>query len=105
MKPPVFSLIHILSKYLNMGVSLEDLIPRCTQNAAKIMGLDAQIGDIVPGKNADITLFNVIDQVTHFTDFTNKEWVGTKYIQPVMTIKDGVIYYLNPQYVNIVTKG
>ena len=105
MKPPVFSLIHTLSKYLNMGVCLEDLIPACTAIPARIMGTDAQMGSIAPGKNADITLFDVIDQAVSFTDSARKEFVGQKYIEPVLTVKNGVILFLNPRYVNIIARG
>lgn len=105
MKPPVFSLVNILTKYLALGVDFADLIPMCTSNAAKIMGLEKTIGDILPGKNADIALFNIIDQTISFNDFTNKTLVGQKNIEPVMTLKNGVIVYLNPTYVHILRRG
>lgn len=105
MKPPVFSLVYILSKYLALGMKLTDIIPTCTSNAAKIMGLSDSIGAIISGNNADITIFNIIDQKIIFQDFNGKILVGEKSIEPVVTIKDGVILFLNPRYVDIVRRG
>jgi dihydroorotase len=55
---PMFDLPTVLSKFLAMGIGLEDVIERATAAPAKLLGLEGQIGTLRPGAQADVAIFD-----------------------------------------------
>lgn len=53
---PVFDLPTTMSKFLYLGMPLEDVIRATTSAPAKAMGLQDRLGSLLPGKQADIVL-------------------------------------------------
>jgi dihydroorotase len=51
-----FSLTHAMTELLACGLSLEQIVPMVTSNAARMLGLDGQIGTLAPGAEADISV-------------------------------------------------
>lgn len=50
----VYSLLHVMSKYLNMGMSFFDILRAVTATPARLMKMQGQIGTLAPGACADI---------------------------------------------------
>ena len=46
------------AKTLRYGMSEEDALKSITLNPAKLLGIDARVGSIEVGKDADLALFN-----------------------------------------------
>lgn len=57
---PVYSIETVMSKLLNLGLSLEDVVQANTYNAAQAYHLDG-LGQLKVGSLADFTIFDVID--------------------------------------------
>lgn len=89
----VFSLPFILSKYLNMGVALKDIIRSCTEAPARVIGEEETIGTLEEGAFADICILRIIDKEVEFLDSNKKIFVGNKLIKNEATIKDGVVVF------------
>jgi dihydroorotase len=66
---PMFDLPTTLSKFLNLGLSLPDVIERATSRPARAMGRP-DLGNLAPGSIADIALFRIEHGETTLYDVT-----------------------------------
>ena len=57
---PVYSIETVMSKLLNLGLALEDVVQANTYNAAQAYHLDG-LGQLKVGSLADFTIFDVLD--------------------------------------------
>ncbi len=88
----------VLSKWLNLGMSLQEVIKACTYNPAKIHHLNNGLGTLEAGANANITIFKVIDKDFRMKNRMNEEFSGTKLIVPQCSIINGEIMYRNVEF-------
>ncbi|MFH1489567.1 MAG: amidohydrolase family protein, partial [Pseudomonadota bacterium] len=91
---PVVNLGFVLSKFLNMGMSLEEILQRVTVNPAKAIGRP-DLGTLTAGSPADIAVFKVIKEDITFVDSRKSRLKGDRYLRNVMTVSDGRIVF-NP---------
>jgi dihydroorotase len=54
-----FSLTHAMTELMACGVPLEQVVPMVTSNAARMLGLDGQLGTLAPGAVADVSVLAV----------------------------------------------
>ncbi|MBP3965835.1 amidohydrolase/deacetylase family metallohydrolase [Paenibacillus lignilyticus] len=64
---PVYSLAHVMSKFLCLGYSLSEVIEAVTANAAEWLG-KPELGRIRAGDRANLTLFSVKEERALFFD-------------------------------------
>ena len=93
-KPKCFALPYIMSKYLALGMSVEEVIRRVTGNAAAF-GKWERKGKIAEGMDADLCIMKLAEQKTVFKDYRDCEIEGDRLFSPQLTIKDGTIVYRN----------
>ena len=91
---PVIDLLHVMSKYLNMGMPIEEVIYRTTKRPAEIIGHE-ELGDLKIGGEADIALLDIREGDFGFADAGHASMRGTKKLECIMTIRAGEIVY-NP---------
>lgn len=99
MKPPAYSLSHILTELLNLGMRFEELLPRVTSTPARQIEAD-QNGFLIPGAPADLALFCLEKKKVHFKDHYGSHMEGDQILRPMMTIKDGRILYRQYDFFN-----
>ncbi len=92
-KDPVFSLPYVLSKYLLLGMKLEDILAACTYTPAKALGLADMLGRLEPGYEGDITVFKVKEKTIVFGDTQKRKRTGSQAIVPQMTVCRGSVVY------------
>jgi predicted amidohydrolase len=92
-RPAVFNLAFVLSKYLNLGMPLEQAIACCTSNPARILGCSDSIGQLGTGAEADIAVFKLMEKETDFGDRKGEILKGKLLLKPMLTIKRGEIVY------------
>ena len=92
-KDPVFSLPFIMSKYLMLGMSVEQIIERVTINPARLMRGEERYGTLSVGSLADVAIFDIIDKEVTYSDTANEKRTGKKVFLPLMTFKGGEIVY------------
>lgn len=92
-KPQIFNMMFLLSKYLNMGLKLSDIIERCTARPAKALNMEGEIGCLSPGVCADIAVIKILDRKVHFEDWDGDSLVGEKLLKTMTTIRDGQIVF------------
>ncbi len=99
-KHPVISLPYVMSKYINMGMTIEEVFCCCTRTPALWMGMQGSIGTLAPGAFADVAVFKLINQEAVFYDYSGDCIRGDKLLVPQMTIKDGVIMFRQASFNN-----
>lgn len=85
---PVYSLAFVMTKFLCMGFSAEQILRCVTEKAADLLSLPAK-GYLKPGFDADITLFNLKEEPTELTDAEGEQRIGTHRFIPVAAIVGG----------------
>lgn len=78
---PVYSLANVLSKFLHLGYSLEEVIASVTVRAASWLG-KPELGRIQVGDPANLTLFSVEDKPATLIDSEGEERNAHKIIEP-----------------------
>ena len=85
---PMFDLPTTLSKFLNLGMSLPDVIERATINPAKAIGL-SDLGTLTLGGPADIALFRLESGDYVFHDVAMEARPGTQRLVSTQTLLAG----------------
>ena len=94
----VFSLPFIMSKYLNMGMSLFDVVNAVTRTPARLMKMQGQIGTLAPGALADIAIVKIRKEKIVFEDTQGVRMNGDRYIDNCATISNGQIVYRRQRF-------
>jgi dihydroorotase len=89
---PVFDLATTLSKFLHMGMSLEDVIRRATSNPAKALAFPSGIGSLKEGSTADIAVFELREAPWEMVDSMREKRAGKWRLRPMATLKAGRVY-------------
>jgi dihydroorotase len=88
-------IINVMSKFLNMDMSLNEVIAKATWSSAKIIKRE-DLGHLSIGAVADITILNLREGDFGFIDTKGKKMKGNKKLECELTIRDGkVVYDLN----------
>ncbi len=87
----VFSLLTTMSKFLTIGVSLDELIRMTTLHPAKVLKQENQRGSLAVGMPADISILEMKEGDYVFDDgIEGKKFNGNRLLTPFITIKSGV---------------
>ena len=85
----VIDLVTTLSKFLYLGLSVEQAIRKVTGEPARILRFPEKIGTLQAGAIADVSILNVEQENVEFFDSTREKRVGHQRIVPVATVKGG----------------
>ena len=89
---PVFDLATTLSKFLHLGLTLEQVVERATTNAANAFHFTNGLGTLRVGAEADVAVFSLAEGNFEFTDSLGAKRTGHQKLVPVATVKGGKIY-------------
>lgn len=90
---PVFDLPTTMSKLLNFGVSIDDVVLRVTANPARAIGAAGRLGTLQPGATADVGVFDLEEGAFEFIDTDGNRITGNKRLVAALTVKDGRVWY------------
>jgi dihydroorotase len=86
---------NVMSKFLAMGMSFQDVVLRSTWNPAQVIQRP-DLGHLSVGAEADLAVFNVREGEFGYTDVRKTAVVGTKKLEAELTIRAGkVVWDLN----------
>jgi dihydroorotase len=89
---PVYDLATTLSKFLHLGMSLEEVIRRATSNPAKALAFPAGTGSLKEGATADVAVFELREAPWEMVDSMGEKRPGKWRLRPLATVKAGRIY-------------
>ncbi len=78
-----------MSKFLNMGLSLEDVVAKATVEPGKIIGRVPGLGTLQVGAPADVAIFDLVDGPVEFVDTRNHKRSGARKLVPALTVRGG----------------
>ena len=88
-------MLNTMSKFLNMGMSLADVIRANTSRAAEVIKR-ADLGHLGPGAEADLTVLNLRRGKFGFVDVQGGKLMGDQKLECELTVKGGrVMWDLN----------
>jgi dihydroorotase len=85
-------LANVLSKFINMGMSVQDAIARATWAPANVINRK-ELGHLSVGAEADVAVFNVRKGDFGFVDVRGTKLKGTQKLEAELTIRAGKIVW------------
>ena len=79
----------VMSKFLGLGMPLEEVVARATSEPGRVIGHVPGLGTLAIGAPADLALFDLVDGPVEFVDTRNNKRAGTRKLVPVLTVKGG----------------
>ena len=96
---PVFSLVVSMSKFLAVGLTLDQLIEMTTINPARILGEEQHRGSLRVGMPADISIIELAEGSFLFSDgIEGKTFTGNRLLVPKLILKSGVEIEAQPHF-------
>jgi dihydroorotase len=85
-------LTWVMSKFMGLGFSLEQVITMATATPAKIINRAAKLGTLEVGAPADISVMELVEGPVSFVDTRNNSRTGKAYLKPVQAVLGGVAF-------------
>jgi dihydroorotase len=82
----------VMSKFLVLGFSLEQVIAMATINPAKIINRAPGIGTLHIGAPGDVAIMELVEGPVSFVDLPGNRREGKAYLKPVQTVMNGVAF-------------
>jgi dihydroorotase len=88
--PGVPFLPNVMSKFMAMGFTLEQVVAMATSAPAKIINRAPKIGTLQLGAPGDVSIMELVEGPVTFVDTRNNMRDGKAYLKPVQTVINGV---------------
>ena len=88
---PAFGLLNIMSKYLNIGMPIEEVLYRTTARPAEVIG-HTELGKLEVGMEADIAVLKLHEGKFGFADSGNARMDGKYKLECILTVSNGLWY-------------
>ena len=82
----------VMSKFLNMGYSLSEVVTMATSAPARIINRIPKHGTLQTGAPADLSIMEVVEGPVSFVDTRNNTRQGKVYLKPVGAVVAGVAF-------------
>lgn len=86
---PVYDLATTLSKYLYLGLSLDEVIAMGTESPARAIGKLGEVGTLKPGAEADVAVLRLQEGPVELVDARGATRTGDQLLVPVETLRAG----------------
>jgi dihydroorotase len=80
----------VMSKFLGLGFTLEQVVTMATVNPAKVINRLPKLGTLQVGAPADVAVMELIEAPVSFVDTRNNTRQGKAYLKPVQAVMAGV---------------
>jgi len=85
-------LLDSMSKFMSIGHSLSDVVRMASINAARAIGRQDDLGAIAIGREADLSIVDVVSGKWKFFDTKEVPFTGEQALIPVQTIRAGTLF-------------
>jgi dihydroorotase len=79
----------VMSKFLNLGFTLEQVVAMATMNPARVIGRIDGLGTLRVGAPGDVSVVDLVDGPVTFVDTLNQQRTGKRFIRPFDTVRAG----------------
>lgn len=84
-----FNLTIAMSELLALGLDLEEVVSTVTANPAKLLRMEDAIGMIEPGREADLSVLELLTGRFRLTDNSNEEIIADRLLRPAFCVRAG----------------
>ena len=88
----------IVSEFLALGLDLDKAIAMVTAKPAKVFNYGVELGTLRPGREADISVFEVREGQFTFVDYTGDTRTGRQRLFPVAAMRSGKLFEAIEQF-------
>jgi dihydroorotase len=88
--PGIPFLPNVMSKFMALGFSLEQVVAMATIAPAKIINRAPKIGTLQVGAPGDVAIMELVEGPVSFLDTRNNKRDGKAYLKPIQTVINGV---------------
>jgi len=88
----VYDLPTMVSKFMAMGIGLDQAIGMVTSNAARIFDYGAQVGTLRPGSEPDVSIFELRDGEFEFEDSDGGKRTGRQMLVNKAVVRHGQVF-------------
>ena len=88
----VYDLPTMVSKFMAMGIGLDQAIGMVTSNAARVFDYGAQVGTLRPGSEADVSIFELRDGEFEFEDSDGGKRTGRQMLVNKAVVRHGQVF-------------
>jgi dihydroorotase len=82
----------VMSKFMGLGFSLEQVVAMATINPAKVINRAPKLGTLQIGAPGDVAIMELVEGPVSFVDTRNNKREGKAYLKPVQTVTAGVAF-------------
>ncbi|HYC17511.1 MAG TPA: amidohydrolase/deacetylase family metallohydrolase [Pseudolabrys sp.] len=82
----------VMSKFMGLGFTLEQVVAMATVNPAKIINRAPKLGTLQVGAPGDVAIMELVEGPVSFVDTRNNKREGKAYLKPVQTVAAGVAF-------------
>jgi dihydroorotase len=79
----------VMSKFLNLGFTLEQVIAMATINPANVIGRVDGLGTLKVGAPGDVSILQLVEEPVTFVDTLNNQRRGTRWLGATDTVRAG----------------
>lgn len=93
----------VMSKFMALGLSLEDVVAKATAKPAQVINRIPKLGTLQPGAPGDVSIMELVEGPVSLVDTRGNKREGKAYLKPVQTVNNGVPFgkpYQQPFSVN-----
>ena len=83
-------LVWVMSKFMAMGYTLEQVVAMATINPAKVINRAPKLGTLEIGAPGDVAIMELVEGPVSFVDTRSNKREGKAYLKPVQTVAGGV---------------
>jgi dihydroorotase len=83
-------LIWVMSKFMGLGFTLDQVIAMATVTPAKVIKRSPKLGTLQVGAPGDVAIMELVEGPVSFVDTRNNARTGRAYLKPVQTVTAGV---------------
>jgi dihydroorotase len=88
--PSMPYLTWVMSKFMGLGFTLEQVVAMATINPAKVINRAPKLGTLQVGAPGDVAIMELVEGPVSFVDTRNNKRDGKAYLKPVQTVTAGV---------------
>jgi dihydroorotase len=88
----VHSMTEMMTRFLGLGFTLEQVVTMCTANPAEAIGAADRLGSLAAGRQADISLLKIQEGDWTVRDVLGASLQVTRAVMPALTIKRGEVF-------------
>jgi dihydroorotase len=89
---PVYDLANVITKFLHLGLTLDDALARVTSVPARDVLHDQRLGTLATGSCGDAVVFELRQGEFNLEDSSLVSRTGTQKLEPITVVKGGRVY-------------